>query len=166
MAKIIILRGNSGSGKSTVATRLQKSLGRGTLLLGQDCIRREMLWVRDEPHNQAIDLLLHLAEYGRHHCETVILEGILYTNIYQDLFAGIKRLYENQIHAYYFDLPFEETLRRHKQKSVSHEFGETEMKRWWREKDYLPGITEKIISMELSCEETVAMILGDIGQTQ
>lgn len=32
-SKIIILRGNSGSGKTTVAKELQKKLGRGTLLI-------------------------------------------------------------------------------------------------------------------------------------
>lgn len=32
-SKIIILRGNSGSGKTTVANALQKKLGRGTLII-------------------------------------------------------------------------------------------------------------------------------------
>lgn len=35
-SKIIILRGNSGSGKTTVANALQKKLGRGTLIISQD----------------------------------------------------------------------------------------------------------------------------------
>ena len=46
-SKIIILRGNSGSGKTTVAKELQKKLGYGTLLISQDAIRREMLYVKD-----------------------------------------------------------------------------------------------------------------------
>ncbi|NME84182.1 zeta toxin family protein [Clostridium sp. SM-530-WT-3G] len=33
MPKIIIIRGNSGSGKSTVAKELQRRLGHGTLLI-------------------------------------------------------------------------------------------------------------------------------------
>lgn len=32
-AKIVILRGNSGSGKTTVVKKLQKRLGHGTLLI-------------------------------------------------------------------------------------------------------------------------------------
>ncbi|MDO5517655.1 MAG: GNAT family N-acetyltransferase [Clostridium sp.] len=46
-SKIIMLRGNSGSGKSTAAKTLQKKLGRGTLLISQDVVRREMLYVND-----------------------------------------------------------------------------------------------------------------------
>ena len=36
MGKLIILRGNSGSGKTTVARALQRKFGRNTLLLSQD----------------------------------------------------------------------------------------------------------------------------------
>ena len=35
MGKLIILRGNSGSGKTTVAKALQKKLGRNTMLTGK-----------------------------------------------------------------------------------------------------------------------------------
>ena len=51
---IIILRGNSGSGKSTVAKNLQRELGHGTFLISQDVVRREMIFVHDEPNNQLI----------------------------------------------------------------------------------------------------------------
>ena len=47
MGKLIILRGNSGSGKTTVAKALQKKLGRNTMLISQDEDRRNMLWVDD-----------------------------------------------------------------------------------------------------------------------
>ena len=39
-----MLRGNSGSGKSALAHILQHKLGRGTLVISQDVIRRDMLW--------------------------------------------------------------------------------------------------------------------------
>ena len=59
MEKLIILRGNSGSGKTTVAKELQKKLRNGTagghpLLLSQDVVRRDMLKVKDGPHTEAI----------------------------------------------------------------------------------------------------------------
>lgn len=43
MPKLIILRGNSGSGKTTVAKELQKRFGRNTMLISQDAVRRDML---------------------------------------------------------------------------------------------------------------------------
>jgi len=162
MPKIIILRGNSGSGKSTVAKALQKKIGKGTLLISQDYVRREMLWANGSPHNTSVDLLKNLVTYGHQNCDVAILEGILSTVSYESLFALTKDLYGGQIFAYYFDLPFEETLARHKQKPISHEVGEAEMRAWWREKDFMPHIDEKIIDEHMSLDETVERIYCDI----
>ena len=52
MHKLIMLRGNSGSGKTTVAKELQELFGRGTMVLSQDMIRREVLKERDEIVNE------------------------------------------------------------------------------------------------------------------
>lgn len=43
MSKLIILRGNSGSGKTTVAKALQEKLGYNTMRISQDEVRRNML---------------------------------------------------------------------------------------------------------------------------
>lgn len=40
MGKLIILRGNSGSGKTTVAKELQKKFGYNTMLISQDEIEK------------------------------------------------------------------------------------------------------------------------------
>jgi predicted kinase len=162
--KIIILRGNSGSGKSTVAKALQEKIGRGTLMISQDYVRREMLWVNDRPNNQAIDLLENLIVYGHKNCNISILEGIFYSDIYENLFCLVKTLYADNIFAYYFDLPFEETLKRHeqKQKNKKHDFGETEMKKWWREKDLLTHIHEKIITKDMELFNIINRIKDDL----
>ncbi|MBQ1964005.1 MAG: kinase, partial [Tidjanibacter sp.] len=76
MSTVILLRGNSGSGKSTVAKLLQRKLGRGTLLIPQDVIRRELLWVNDRPGNPAVPLMSQMAVWGAQNCEYVIIEGI------------------------------------------------------------------------------------------
>ena len=160
MSKIIILRGNSACGKSTAADALQKKIGRDTLLISQDNVRREMLWTKD--NSRTVDLLKHLVVYGNQNCEASILEGILYTGTYGDLFNLIEKLYAGQIFAYYFDIPFEETLRRHSQKSYAHEFGEAEMRSWWREKDFLTNISEKTIHEEMNADDIVEMIYQDL----
>ena len=160
MSKIIILRGNSGSGKSTVADALQKKIGRGTLLISQDNVRRAMHWTKD--NSKTIDLLKHLVAYGNQNCEVSILDGILSTDTYEDLFNQIEELYAGHIFAYYFDLPFEETLKRHNQKPISHEFGEIELRSWWREKDFLKNISEKIIFKEMNVDDIVEMIYQDL----
>ena len=92
MAALIVLRGNSGSGKTTVAKALQRRFGRGTLVISQDDVRRNMLWVHDEPGNAAIPLLTALVEYGHAHADVTRLEGILYADRYQEVFARAREL--------------------------------------------------------------------------
>ena len=162
VAKLIILRGNSGSGKTTTGKALQRKFGHGTMLISQDVIRREMLFVKDGPNPEASKLLLELALYGKSHCNIVILEGILNSKWYKKLFENLLDEFNNQIFAYYFDIPFEETLNRHQQKPNAHEFGEKELREWWNEKDLLNTIPEVCLHKELSLNEIVDIIHKDV----
>ena len=67
MAELVIIRGNSGSGKSSLAGKLQTHYGRGTLLISQDTVRRDMLKEKVEPGNLSIDLTETLARFGYEH---------------------------------------------------------------------------------------------------
>ena len=162
MSKLIIIRGNSGSGKSSAAKGLQKRIGRNTLVIAQDTVRREMLWARDGYDTAALPLLINLLHYGYEHNEVVILEGILHSVWYKPLFETAIQLFGADIYAYYYDLPFEETLKRHETKAQKLEFGEAEMRRWWNEKDYIGIIPEKTITKEMSLDAAIDMILSDI----
>ena len=156
--KLIIIRGNSGSGKTTVAKALQEKFGLGTIRLSQDIVRRDILWVRDGKDTQALPLLQELLRYGAAHSPIVILEGILNAEWYAPLFEQAVALFGEGIYAYYYDLPFEETLKRHQTKPNCHEFGEEHMRGWWKEKDYIGLIPEQTITQDMGPEETVEMI--------
>ena len=162
MAKLVILRGNSGSGKTTVANLLQKKFGHNTLVISQDTVRREMLWVKDGPDNRAMPLLESLLYYGRERCQVVILEGILHSGWYRPLFELAKEEFGEEIYAYYYDLPFEETLLRHETREKSREFGEEAMRRWWLEKDYLDLIPEQILTKEINAGEAAERICREV----
>ena len=162
MAKLIILRGNSGSGKTTIAKELQKSLGRNTMLISQDVVRRDMLRVKDGENTEALPLMKELLTYGRNHCEIVILEGIMYADWYQPLFELADQLYGTNILAYYFDLPFEETLRRHQTKPNCNDFGEEAMRRWWRDKDFSDVLNEQVITAEKDIQTIVRKICDSV----
>lgn len=155
MAKLIILRGNSGSGKTTIAKELQRSFGRNTMLISQDAVRRDMLRVKDGENTEALPLMKELLTYGRNHCEIVILEGIMYADWYQPLFELAVQLYGTDIFAYYFDLPFEETLKRHQTKPNCNEFGEEAMRRWWRDKDFSDVLSERVITSEKGIQSII-----------
>ena len=148
MQKLIILRGNSGSGKTTIAKELQKKFGRNTMLISQDMIRRDMLKVKDGENTLAVPLMKELLIYGNKHSEIVILEGIMYADWYKSLFELAVLLYDTRVYAYYFDLPFEETLKRHQTKPNCNDFGEEEMRRWWREKDFSAILNEVSITSD------------------
>jgi hypothetical protein len=162
VAKLIILRGNSGSGKTTTGKALQRKLGQGTMLISQDVVRREMLFVKDGPNPEASQLLFKLALYGKCNCNIVILEGILNSKWYKNLFENLLDKFKDQIFAYYFDIPFAETLNRHQQKPNAHEFGEKEMRSWWNEKDLLNIIPEVLLHKELCLNEIVETIYQDV----
>lgn len=158
MGTLIILRGNSGSGKTTIARELQQRFGRNTMLISQDVIRRDMLRVRDGENTPALPLMKELLIYGSNHSDIVILEGIMYADWYKPLFELAVQLYEKRVYAYYFDIPFEETVKRHRTKPNCNDFGEEEMCRWWREKDFSDVLNEVSITSEREMESIVSEI--------
>ena len=164
--KLIILRGNSGSGKTTVAKLLQEKFGPNTMLISHDMIRMQILHVRStEGIRKSQPLMINLLKYGRCNSEITILEGILPSRDYRQLFETALEEYAGDICSYYYDLPFEETLRRHATKPNRNEFGETEMRRWWQEKDYLSNIPQTILREDISPEAAVELIYRDVMST-
>ena len=163
MGKLIILRGNSGSGKTTVAWMLQEKFGPNTMRISHDMVRMEILHVWSaEGLLKSQPLMIELMKYGKRNSEITILEGILPSEDYRPLFETAIQEYGEDIYSYYYDLPFEETLRRHQTKPKRNEFGEEEMRRWWREKDYLDNIPQKILTEDISLEEAVELIYRDV----
>lgn len=162
MRKLIVLRGNSGSGKTTVARELQKRFGHNTMLISQDEIRRNMLWVKDGIDTKALPLMIELLKYGNGHSDIVILEGIMNGEWYSPIFKVANELYGSNVYSYYFDIPFEETVRRHQTRSKSQEFGEEHMRQWWREKDFSSVLKEKIITCEMDVNSIVEKVYADL----
>lgn len=110
MSKLIVIRGNSGSGKTTTAKLLQRQLGRGTMLISQDVVRRDILGVKDTANNPSRELITEMARYGKKIGHNVIIEGILSKRRYGEMLALLAGEFDSLL-AYYFDVSFEETLR-------------------------------------------------------
>ena len=161
---LIILRGNSGSGKSTIAKGLQHHFGNGTLLIDQDVVRRNMLSVKDRPNNLSIELIRQIALYGKGRCEVVIVEGILNSLKYGEMLKDVIQAFGNQAAVYYFDLPFEETVKRHETRAKRNRFGEDALKLWWNPKDFLQVKGEKAITELMTEEQIVQMVIQDVEQ--
>jgi predicted kinase len=162
MSKLIIIRGNSGSGKSTVAKKLQEKLGDSTMLIPQDIIRKLILKVKDRESNPAIELIFNIAVYGKTVGYDVIIEGIFSKPIYGEMLQRLIHAFDGNAYAFYFDISFEETLKRHGTKSPEIGFGEKEMRSWWHEKDYLGVKNEVLISEKLGEDSIVNLIFQKV----
>lgn len=160
--KLIIIRGNAGSGKTTIAKRLQNHLGQGTLLVSQDAVRRDMLMVKDREGNLSIDLIRQIAEYGKDKCEFVIVEGILNKDRYGEMLNHLIKFYNQQVYTFYYDLSFEETVKRHNTRSKKLEFGEDSLRAWWNPNEYLGVDGEVKLTDEMSQSDVLALILNQI----
>lgn len=161
--RLIVLRGNSAAGKSSVAQAIRDRHGRGIALVGQDNLRRVVLRERDTPGAANIGLIGSVARYALDHGFHVIVEGILYADRYGPMLDALRRAHSGQTHFYYLDVPFEETLRRHAGKPQAAEFGEAEMREWYRPLDLLPGDWETVIGADHSLEGTVTRVMAETG---
>lgn len=162
VSKLIIIRGNSGSGKTTTAKSLQNHLGHGTLLVSQDTVRRDMLMVQDREGNLSIDLIRQIAEYGKDKCEYVIVEGILSKNRYGEMLNNLIQFYNQKAYTYYFDLSFEETVERHNSRTKKFEFGEDSLRAWWNPNEYLGVDGEIKLTDEMSQSDVFELILSQL----
>lgn len=163
MNRLVILRGNSGSGKTTVAKMLQEKFGPNTMLISHDMVRMQILHVWSaEGVRKSLPLMIALLRYGRRNSEITILEGILPYEDYKSLFEAALEEYGENIFSYYYDISFEETLRRHQTKPNRDEFGEADMRRWWKEKDFLEIIPQTVLDEDVRLEEAVELIYGQV----
>ncbi|MGW0450875.1 phosphotransferase-like protein [Streptosporangium sandarakinum] len=161
--RLIVLRGNSASGKSSVARALQATRERDLAVVGQDAVRRDILRERDVPGGVNIGLIDTIVRYSLDHGYHVLLEGILYADRYGPMLHALRADHRGPTHSYYLDITFGETLRRHATKPLALKYGETEMRRWYRQRDLLPDGCETIIGEDSSLEATVQQVLRETG---
>jgi len=162
-SRLIVLRGNSGSGKSAVAAAIRARYGRGIALVGQDNLRRVVLREKDIPGGANIGLIGLTARYALDHGFHVVVDGILCAHHYADMLEALHHDHQGRSWFYYLDVPFEETMARHATRPQAAEFGLAEMQSWYRDRDLLPGAIEQIIGAASTLNDTVQRIMSDTG---
>ncbi|MBK3576996.1 kinase [Streptomyces sp. MBT65] len=161
--RLIVLRGNSASGKSSVATGLRERYGRGIALVRQDTLRREVLRERDIPGGANIGLIDLTVRHALAHGFHTVLEGLLYVSHYGEMPAGLLADHPGRTHCYYLDVPFEETLARHATKPIADEVTERQLREWYRPLDVLPGGVETVVPATSPLAATVERVLRESG---
>ncbi|OIK24993.1 AAA family ATPase [Streptomyces malaysiense] len=161
--RLIVLRGNSASGKSSVAAGVRERFGRGLALVGQDNLRRSVLRERDRPGAANIGLIELTARYALDAGYHVVVEGILDSGRYGAMLARLRAGHRGPTYGYYLDVPFAETLARHATKPIADEVDEARLREWYRPRDLLPGGVETVIGADSGLAETVERILTETG---
>ena len=166
MQQLIIIRGNSGSGKSTTARALRiamrEKFGKGsTMLVSQDVIRIDILDVKDTADNESIGLIRQVCEYGRKLGKNVILDGILDRWKYEEMLSLLIKAWGNCVHIYYYDVPLEVTLERHDMRLQKDIFTKENMRSWYNSDNKLNVASEHIFDENVTIDEAVAKILAD-----
>lgn len=159
--QLIVIRGNSGSGKSSIAKELRLRLPGKTALIGQDHFRRIVLKEKEKTNSDTSDLIAQTVDFALGRGYHVVLEGIFHLAIYQPMFERLVAAH-TATRFYYLDVSFEETLRRHATKPNAHEYGEKEMREWFHEHDRTGFPGERVLPEDYYLEQSVQTILRDV----
>lgn len=160
--KLIILRGPSGAGKSTVAKILFKDAKRKTALIEQDHYRFmfKPAGGGSKPNSDTIHKMIRdntLTALGDGY--DVILEGILNVRSYGEVLEELFRHHQEENYIFYFDISFEETIKRHTiRRTPEHKFSEADMRGWYPSAHRSGHKFERIVPEQFSVEETIAFI--------
>lgn len=156
--KLIVIRGNSGAGKSSIARRLQQRHGRGCALIEQDYLRRIVLRERDKPGGVAPALIEQTVRFALDHGYHAVLEGILFSGKYGPMIAALRRAHRGATFVFYLEVSVEETLRRHAMRPQATEFTGQDMRDWYHPRDLLGFPEEHVVPETSTIESTIASI--------
>ncbi|WP_436528356.1 AAA family ATPase [Actinoplanes sp. HUAS TT8] len=166
---LLLLRGNSGSGKTTTAREVRRRYGqRGVALIEQDHLRRVILREHggggaDRVAPGFITAMARAALDGGYH---VILEGILHTGQYGDPLRALLREHAGPTACFYLDVSFDETVRRHLGRAEPIPVAPETMAGWYTDRDLLGVPNEVVIPEHAGFDEVVTSILHTSGLAQ
>lgn len=159
---LVVVRGNSGSGKSTTARTVRERVGAGVAWVEQDHLRRRVLAEHDRPGMDNIGLIDVVVRYALDAGFHVILDGILVTDHYEPMLAALDHDHRGLTRHFYFDVPLEETQRRHQGRSWAAEVGPERLAEWYRPGDLLTGVDQTLIGADISAGHAVEIIMDQV----
>ncbi|WP_433163094.1 AAA family ATPase [Kribbella sp. CA-247076] len=164
--RLIVIRGNSGSGKSSIVAAIRQVYGRGIAWIEQDYVRRIIFKELDEPDGANIQAIGQLARHALDRGYHAVVEGIMPRARYGEMLAQLRAAYDGPSYFYYLDIPFDETVRRHASRAKASEFSGDDMAEWYQPQDLLGEPRETVIDQHSSLETTVTRILTETGLTR
>lgn len=163
--RLIILRGNSGSGKSSIARAVRDRYGRGCALIEQDHLRRIVLKERDLDGGNAAALIDQTVRFCLDVGHHVICEGILHSRRYGSMLTDLIRDHRGNTSVFYLDVPLAETLRRHAGRPQATQFTPQDMRSWYLPHDVLDVPGEHILGEDTTFDDAVDLVAGHLPPT-
>lgn len=160
---LVVIRGNSGSGKTTTAREVRRRYGRGCALLEQDYLRRIVLREHDVADTVPVApafitaMAANALSLGYH----VILEGLLHSGRYGTALRQLISAHPGPVHIFYLDVSWPESVRRHATRAA--DFTADDMRSWYTPGDLLDIPGEQVIPESSSLDDTVTRILHTSG---
>ncbi len=161
MTKLIIIRGPSAAGKSTVAKELMRRSDRPTMLVEQDQFRPNFNQTSPQDKLPIWELIEANIITGLQQGYDVIAEGIL--NVQKpgriEMLQRIFKAHPTENYIFYMDVSFEETLKRHETRKdkVDHRT-EQDMRGWFKLASPVKNFNEVVIPENYSKDETIKKI--------
>lgn len=165
---LIVLRGDSGSGKTTAAAALRPLLDQKTAVIHQDYFRRELLAGGDKESRSA-DAAALIDAAARQSLDLgydVILDGILNLRDYADRLEQLWRDHRGITRIYQFDVGFEETVRRHEMRELRNAFSAEKMREWYDGWQPLEFVEEGRIGADETLDQITERIITDVSMDQ
>jgi adenylate kinase family enzyme len=133
MSKVIILRGNSGSGKSTVAKELASTIKHKTVVIEQDYYRVHMFFPLGESREEVREIMLQNVLYCLKHDYDILWVSIFHKHAADDYLKGFfKNHHPQDNYIFDFQTSFAETVRRHQTRPQKNDFGVKDMREWYK----------------------------------
>ena len=165
MNPLVVIRGNSASGKSTTAIAVQRRFEHGQCaVISQDLVRRNMLREPDEAGAFNIDLIEEIARSCSGRGMVVIIEGILHAHRYGTMLGRLADSVDTSLF-YSFDLTFAATLTRHAGRPQAATIPPEQMASWYHGWQPLPFVEEVRIDGSWTLDMVSDRIYRDIGQS-
>jgi predicted kinase len=162
---LVILRGNSGSGKTTTAREVRRRYGRGCALLEQDYLRRTVLREHDSGSTGVVapEFIASTARAALAVGYHVVLEGILHSERYGGVLRRLVDEHAGPSRVFYLDVSFDETVRRHHGRAEPIPVTAAEMREWYAPRDLLGIPGERVLGENVGFEEAVEEVLHGSG---
>ena len=165
-SRLIIIRGNSGSGKSHLAQAIRAARPRGVAIIGHDVLRREILHVRDRPGALSVPYIDLSARFALDNGLDVVIEGILHSESYGEMLAQLRKDHAGLTRCYCYELDLDETLERHRTKALAAEVSEADVASWYRSKDRVAALDESVFDATVSVVDALQQVLADAGWSE